>query len=465
MFFSVDILAQATWLKARSLESLAATCCTLARKSIVTMAGWWMLLPAMLLQSSVGQELSKEQVEQAVHRALTGLKTHKSHLATARRLTGSKEMPDFSKMCKSACWTSITTGLVAMYKKLEADPVCAAQMTSDTECKSNSTRRLEEDKSCMFTDTCTSLKTFCDDPSKIPSYGYDNCTTPIVEWICDSICGTACTADHVEEKKLFCSGDDGSSDDSGDDSDDSCESGMDGDAMADAFNLMCVVDPDGEYCLDQYFAWEKKGAFKSESASEEFPDPCAIDCSTPTGKAIKDMGCCMAISLDFMKGAEYKAAAAAVYTCGGKQGLTMCDTSSQAIPAEVLIGGKGLATCPTTAAESAATQKSLAVELKTKKKDIKLVVCTVTDSTCGGGGRRLAEVAKNTMTYTVKVKGSKDEIAAKKAAMETNMKTVETSSGGKTNVPDKGRAGSASKAGQSSLSILLAVLVVSAILK
>jgi len=232
---------------------------------------------------------------------------------------------------------------------------------------------------------------------------------------------------------------------------------MDGDAMSDMFGFMCSTNPAKEYCYAKALGWANKGAFQ-DTVQELFPDVCAIDCNTLTGKAIQDLGCCMAGSMIGMSAAEQKAARTAVYACGGLEAITFCGKSLP-IPQVMLVGAKGLETCPTSEAEEMTTLKLIASAIGVPTATVRSLVCKATGAACGGG-RRLGE-AKYTMEYTVRVKGTQETIAAKQATIATKMKTVEAETGGKVDVPAKGlKAGKTSKATRDPLGLSLGMLII-----
>merc|ERR1719436_1348453 len=92
-------------------------------------------------------------------------------------------------------------------------------------------------------------------------------------------------------------------------------------AMEDMLNFICLRNPEGFYCYDKVVEVQKGRAFLEDSALEAFPDPCNINCSSPTANAIDDLGCCFGGLLDIshrydlMTAAELRSAKAAASSC------------------------------------------------------------------------------------------------------------------------------------------------------
>merc|ERR1719198_1481874 len=106
-------------------------------------------------------------------------------------------------------------------------------------------------------------------------------------------------------------------------------------------------------------ALAKEGAFQEENVTAEYPDPCSIDCSTKTSKAIKELGCCMASAIDMMsasvgkdpkKANELKLMKAVAWKCGGNQAMQLCSGGSL-VATEILQAKKMIPKCPATTAD------------------------------------------------------------------------------------------------------------------
>merc|ERR1711862_659194 len=116
--------------------------------------------------------------------------------------------------------------------------------------------------------------------------------------------------------------------------------------MEAAFNMMCAKNKKGDYCMQKGMEWEKKGAFATETVTEEFPDLCSINCTSKSAEAIKDLGCCFGTMLDMMAKAgedkaEVKMASAVALKCGGQESLAICGGS--AVPTAILTGKQSVA--------------------------------------------------------------------------------------------------------------------------
>merc|ERR1711957_860793 len=68
-----------------------------------------------------------------------------------------------------------------------------------------------------------------------------------------------------------------------------------GESMSAGFELMCMENTEeGFFCAEKMQELQNTGAFSEDNPSDAFPDLCAINCDTATGKAIKALGCCAA---------------------------------------------------------------------------------------------------------------------------------------------------------------------------
>jgi hypothetical protein len=223
----------------------------------------------------------------------------------------------------------------------------------------------------------------------------------------------------VEERKLFCG-----QDDEDETTEEEVECAEEGDPSAselgDEFNFICLKNPaTGFYCQAKAAELETTGAFQG-TPTEEFPDPCAINCSSPTGVAISQMGCCMGSLLviseryGIFTHAEEITARAATYKCGGIVAMTACngENAGNLVPTETVIGEYPVDSCPSTKAESDLKAEDIARGLQMSSRNVNLIACQRGGTDClGQGGRRLSG---NKLEYQVLVTGSSSQIASKK---------------------------------------------------
>merc|ERR1719362_431205 len=104
------------------------------------------------------------------------------------------------------------------------------------------------------------------------------------------------------------------------------------------FNMICLKNPvDDFYCYEKIANDTKKGAWQEEGPEDTFPDPCDIDCDTPTAKAISGLGCCFATLLDashkadMMTDRQLRLAKAGADKCGGTEAWTLCSGDAPAL--------------------------------------------------------------------------------------------------------------------------------------
>jgi len=195
---------------------------------------------------------------------------------------------------------------------------------------------------------------------------------------------------------------------------DKCKANEGGAPMTDMDEMlgpMCTKNTDGDndfYCMDKYMELSKGGAFAGESAVDEFPDMCKIDCTTATGKAIATLGCCNNLMLDMMeKGGvslkELRTAKAVVEKCGGAPALNAC--AGTALPTAILSGSKTVQSCPADKKQEMAEKKGIAKKLNVATKSVRLMTCG-TKEQVGCLGRRLEDGP--VMKYRVKVTAESD---------------------------------------------------------
>merc|ERR1712070_29965 len=176
---------------------------------------------------------------------------------------------------------------------------------------------------------------------------------------------------------------------------------------------------------------EKQGAFKEENITAEYPNPCSIDCSTKTSKAVKELGCCMASAIDMMsneaktdkkKANELKHMKAVAWKCGGNQAMQLCSGGSL-VATEILQAKKMITKCPTTPADENAIAKTIAKDLDVSFNTVSLTVCAASgDLSCSSSRRLVGErrLASNELHYTVKIMGANaSTVAAKKKLIES----------------------------------------------
>merc|ERR1719253_1024476 len=162
---------------------------------------------------------------------------------------------------------------------------------------------------------------------------WTQCTKPPLDFLCNTVCGAKCKNDKSIMTFMFQSTTTTSTT-TASSAAPACEpSQMPHDAMGAAFTFMCVKGPDaatastskGFYCQSKIMELQKGGAFQVASPSDEYPDPCSIDCSTKTSQAIKALGCCTGSMIDMMsqvavtdprQAKEVKIVKAVAWKCG-----------------------------------------------------------------------------------------------------------------------------------------------------
>lgn len=222
---------------------------------------------------------------------------------------------------------------------------------------------------------------------------------------------------------------------------------MSADSMKEMFNFLCLKNVDAGknfYCMQKFTQWEAAGAFK-DNPTQEFPDPCLINCDTPTGKGIAELGCCMGSMMHAMEkmgdsgmsAAEMRAAKAAMYKCGGTEAFKICNGTGTGllVPTELLQGKRSVSTCPANPAQAKEIQVLVANGLGVKTSEVSLITCKPATSTCDqgsgtSGGRRMEDKrhlsASNTMEYTVTITASDStKLAAQRAAVTAKVATVQ----------------------------------------
>jgi len=406
------------------------------------------------------------------------LKSHKGKQIAmkGRRLSA----PDYSTMCENACFKDVKNGMITMLTAVEthcpaptpvpcptpapspqastssaADPSStngALNTVAATTTTADGARRLDEsttqvvstsegaqiggggsaeESDCVF-DACALMATMCDEASTMAQItGGDQCIQSTFDFMCNGLCSASCTdpTKSVEERKLFCSpGDSGES--GGEEYEEPPECGAQDDstpdakAMGEMFNFMCLKNSEKNFfCMTKGAEFETAGAFEG-SADEEFPNPCAVDCSTATGQAIKEMGCCMGSLLavgekhGMMTHAELISAKAATYKCGGQTAMIPCTDANAGLvmPTAAIVGSMAVDTCPATKAETMAKQVFIANALQAQPKQVSIMACPRDGVGCKGSGRRLSGAS---VEYTVTVTGTDAQVQAQITAMET----------------------------------------------
>jgi len=263
------------------------------------------------------------------------------------------------------------------------------------------------------------------------------CVAPAMDFMCNSMCSDKCKA-NSEVKKMFGGPGRRLADEPTCDDGSGQGQSMKSDEMASAFNFMCMKGPsqekvkknEGFYCLTKGNQLEKQGAFKEENITAEYPNPCSIDCSTKTSKAVKELGCCMASAMDMMsksvgndtkKANELKLMKAVAWKCGGNQAMELCSGGSL-LATEILQAKKTIPKCPTTTADESALAVEIAKDLDVSFNTVSLMVCAASGDLSCSSSRRLGErrLASNELHYTVKIVGANaSTVAAKKKLIES----------------------------------------------
>jgi hypothetical protein len=383
-----------------------------------------------------------------VHRLM---KMHKGAYKSAflpkkgRRLDA---VPNFATMCASPCWNDIKTGMLAFMTAAET----ACPKTTPAPCSPSTPAPAAptskpENNTCLF-DTCSGTigRVCASSALKDQVVKANPCSGAAVEFVCGAICGTSCTANSAEERKLFCPTGNTQKDD--DDDGDQCEQGgsQSAEAMAGMFNFLCLKNSANNiYCQAKGMELSRGGAFAG-SPTEEFPDPCNVDCSGPTGKAIAELGCCMGSLIQvnekhkLMTHAELVSAKAATFKCGGAPAMTACNDAGAGllVSTETVLGTKKVASCPTTAAAAKAEKINIANWVKMTPADVSLVACPRAGTNCMAGGGRRLETSSDQLQYSVSVTGTAATIASKKAAVQASATTLASAGPGAAAAPGSG---------------------------
>jgi len=348
-----------------------------------------------------------------------------------------QKVPNQKGLCGSACWDLIGKSMVKFAVDMEKNcPKEPEKLCDLEEEKRKHAEEKNEPQTCMF-DMCTmsmgplgTLSDVCKAGNITGALGPGSmykmslCVLNSFTMICDSVCHATCQSDNAAERTLFCANKTAEEEEEPVECSDDQQSASE---MEDMFNLMCAKNEEGKYCQAMGGEWEKKGAFKGDP-TEVFPDPCAIDCNSPTGQALKDMGCCWGSFINaaennpaIMQMDELNTVKAATFKCAGMEGMRICNGGVM-LPTEVLTGKKGVSTCPTTTLDFRRLKATVAKDLKVPSTQISLVACTSGGSTgCEGGSRRLASTTA-TLNYAVKVTGSdKQGLETKKASVSSSI--------------------------------------------
>lgn len=387
------------------------------------------------------------------------------------------DFPDvkFSEMCNSACWMNISTGITKMYSLMNS-PECRATFNHRRLQESEESEPGESD--CIF-DSCDQQTMPCDwfthDPRlDIPPEQLDPtnkefnftamtlnftvgmmldhpCVRPSIEFTCHGVCSQSCMSNNKNERKMFCPGDaegdshherrlpdgtpppggdgndhhdgtpppGGDGNDHHDDKDDK-DDDMSPEDMATMFNMLCLKSDDF-YCYDKIKEDTEKGAWSEDGPADTFPDPCNIDCSTPTAQAIKELGCCFASLMDashrtgMMSTAELRLAKAGAAECAPKTAMTLCGHT----PVETLLTVVN-ASLPMTCADLARRERQFTEVFTEETGDqADITVLTCQDRSCDG--RRLQDTDGKETSRVKVLLVTKGQDRADKASRAQNM--------------------------------------------
>lgn len=337
---------------------------------------------------------------------------------------------DFAQLCSDTCWDQATGGMISLVHLME-DPQCAATFAGDEEEGPNEEPdpdEEEESDQCLF-DMCAdpTFQMICNPDTDLSVFNLGPCMVPLFRFVCDSICHASCQLQDAPARQVFCSPETHEEEEEEEDQE---ELAMSPDSMADMFNFMCLYNPNKEfYCQQKGMEWEAAGAFEGGPV-DEFPDPCNIDCSSPTGQAIAELGCCMAGLVHISEKAkmltleELRVAKAAMHHCGGDDAFNFCSgkSSGMTAPAELIRGSFLTDACPTSRTSEGSLKAIVADELGTRASAIDIVAC-VSGVAGACGGRRLGSGVS--VDYTVTLMGSNASmLASQKERLEVKQKTA-----------------------------------------